>query len=88
MYSRIMTNARNVHRENLLSNHVNVAVISIAVGQKRMTKIHFNLGLLTTNEMLRFMLDVDFVHSLKFHLKILSQVKPFCPMLIRQKFSS
>ena len=68
MYSRIMTNAQNVHRENLLYNHVTVAVILIAVGQKRMTKINFNLGLASTNMMLRFKLDFNFVHSLKFHL--------------------
>ena len=30
--------------------------------QKRMTKINFNLGLVSTNEMLRFKLDVNFVH--------------------------
>ena len=74
MYSYILTNARNVHRENLLSNHVTVAVIWIAVGQKRMTKINFNLGLVSTNVMLRIKLDVNFVHSLNFHLQIFSQV--------------
>ena len=57
-----MTNARNVHGESLLKNHVTVNVIWIAVGQKRMTEINFNLGLVSTNDMLRFKLDVNFVH--------------------------
>ena len=77
MYSRIMINARNVHREYLLKNHVTVVVIwiqNVAVGQTRMTKINFNLGLLSANVMLRFKLDVNFVHSQKFHLYIFSQV--------------
>ena len=41
MYSRIMTNAWNVHKENLLWNHVTVAVKWIAVGQKTNDKDKF-----------------------------------------------
>ena len=45
-----------------------VAVIWIAGDQKLMTKINFNLGLVSKDVMLRFKLDVNFVHSLKFQL--------------------
>ena len=79
MYSRIMTNAWNVHKENLLYNHVTAAVIWIAVGQKRMTKINFNLGLVSTNLMLRFKLDVNFVHSLHFIYKYIPKSSHFVP---------
>ena len=42
-YSRNMTNAQNVHRENVLQKHVTVVILWIKVDKKkRMTKIHFN----------------------------------------------
>ena len=34
MYSRNMTNAQNVHRENVLQNHVTVVILWIKVDKK------------------------------------------------------
>ena len=44
MYSRNMINARNVHRKNVLQNHVTVVILWIKVDQKTndKLKIHFN----------------------------------------------